>query len=298
MCTCIIASGIFFGLKKIQPQAPLQFPSTNSSINDKALNNTNLANISKIAEKNEKNGSGIEDKLRQEELNNIEENQLNNIDKIFNEKRQKLESYYNREFVQLEYNTKAALANLDAAQNAAYANLLQALKNTISESQGFATMDAYVWNDNYISGYGSFAGTTRTSVEGNPVRNYEVENTQIANAKTGTLRYYQQIFIELQDSRKHALFALAKERQEKIDLVKANISSAKKPRQQFSGIVVGIVFSKANPSAVIADSIVREGNTIHGVKVVKIYRDRIEFEKNGKNWTQQVGDSPNPAWQE
>lgn len=297
VCTCIIASGIYFGLKKIQPQTPLQPPSINPSINEKSLTNRNLADVSKIVKKDEKNNSEIEEK-RQKELNDIEQKQLNDIDKVFNEKRQRLESDYNRAFVQLEHNTRAALINLDASQNAAYAKFQQNLKNTISESRGYATMTAYVWNDNYVSGEGNFSSTTRTSVEGNPAKDYEIKNTQIARGKTGTLGDYQQNFIGLQNGRQYALSMLAEERKKEIDSLMANVNSAKKPRQQFLGVVVGIIFSENKSSATVGDLIVHDGNTIHGVKVVKIYKDRIEFEKNGKSWTQQIGDSPNPAWQE
>lgn len=302
VCACIIASGIYFGLKKIQPQTTLQPPNINPPIDNNSLTNRNLMDVSKIVKKDEKNNSGIEEK-RQKELKDIEQKELNDIDKIFNEKRQRLESDYHRAFVQLEYNTKAALINLDVSQNSAYTKFQQDLKNTISESQGYATMNAYVWNNNYISGYGYYSGTTRTSVKGNPAKDYAIKNAQIAIAKTGTLEYYQQNFIRLQQNRQSDLAMLAEERERMIDSLRANINSAKKPKQQFLPLVVGIVFSEYNPSAVVGDLIVHEGDTIQGdtfipVKVVKIYKDRIEFEKNGKNWTQQVGDSPNPAWQE
>ncbi|GAI29692.1 unnamed protein product, partial [marine sediment metagenome] len=34
--------------------------------------------------------------------------------------------------------------------------------------------------------------------------------------------------------------------------------------------------------------IVHEQDTINGVKVIKIYEDKVEFEKAGERWTQQV----------
>ena len=47
----------------------------------------------------------------------------------------------------------------------------------------------------------------------------------------------------------------------------------------------------------IGSAFVREGDTIDGVTVFKIYDDRVEFEKDGKRWTQKVGEQPNLAWQ-
>jgi len=52
--------------------------------------------------------------------------------------------------------------------------------------------------------------------------------------------------------------------------------------------VRGIVHSKDNPSAVIDKRIVREGEKVLGATVVKINKDSVEFEMNGKTWTQKV----------
>ncbi len=60
--------------------------------------------------------------------------------------------------------------------------------------------------------------------------------------------------------------------------------------QEGSGnlIVKGIMYSKDRPSAVINDQIVHQGNKILGAVVVKINRKNVEFEMDGKNWTQEV----------
>ncbi len=53
-------------------------------------------------------------------------------------------------------------------------------------------------------------------------------------------------------------------------------------------IVRGIVYSDTKPSAIIDDKVVMEGHTINGVKVVRVTRSEVEFEKDGKHWTQGV----------
>jgi len=63
------------------------------------------------------------------------------------------------------------------------------------------------------------------------------------------------------------------------------------------GMVSGIMYTEENPSALIGYGIVHEGDTIDDVKVVKIYKDEVEFEKNGRRWTQRVWQMPNGAWQ-
>lgn len=53
-------------------------------------------------------------------------------------------------------------------------------------------------------------------------------------------------------------------------------------------IVRGIVYSEDNPTAVIGDRIVHEGDIVLDATVVRINKDSVEFELNGKKWTQKV----------
>lgn len=62
------------------------------------------------------------------------------------------------------------------------------------------------------------------------------------------------------------------------------------------GAVVGILYSKENPCALINHKLVYEGETTNGVKVVKIDKHKVEFEKNSERWTQKVSANPNSAW--
>lgn len=62
------------------------------------------------------------------------------------------------------------------------------------------------------------------------------------------------------------------------------------------GLITGIIYTEEKPSALIDGEIVHEGDTIHGVKVVKIYKDKVQFEKKWKRWTQQTREQPSRAW--
>ena len=53
-------------------------------------------------------------------------------------------------------------------------------------------------------------------------------------------------------------------------------------------VLKGIVYSEDSPSAVVGTQIVRQGDKISCVTVVKINTDSVEFEMNGKSWTQKV----------
>ena len=67
-----------------------------------------------------------------------------------------------------------------------------------------------------------------------------------------------------------------------------------RPASQTSipGMVNGIVFCENKGSALIAGEIVRENDVVMGVKIVRILPDYVEFEKQGNQWKQQVGQSP------
>lgn len=54
------------------------------------------------------------------------------------------------------------------------------------------------------------------------------------------------------------------------------------------GWLTSIVYSEENASAVISNRVVYEGDMIDGYKVVKIHRDKVEFEKDGKSYIKQV----------
>lgn len=53
-------------------------------------------------------------------------------------------------------------------------------------------------------------------------------------------------------------------------------------------IVTAIVYGEESASAVVSGSVVHEGDTVEGCKVVKIHADKVEFEKKGKSFTKQV----------
>jgi len=62
------------------------------------------------------------------------------------------------------------------------------------------------------------------------------------------------------------------------------------------GLITGIIYTEEKPSVLIDGEIVYEGDTIHGVKVIKIHRDKAQFAKKNKRWTQQTREQPSRAW--
>jgi len=52
--------------------------------------------------------------------------------------------------------------------------------------------------------------------------------------------------------------------------------------------IKSIVYSEDSPSAVIGTRIVHEGEKVLGVTIVKINKDSVEFEADGKRWNQNI----------
>jgi hypothetical protein len=47
-------------------------------------------------------------------------------------------------------------------------------------------------------------------------------------------------------------------------------------------MVTGIAYNSQNRTAIVRGRVVHEGEVVAGYKVVKIYKDKVEFEKDGK----------------
>ena len=58
------------------------------------------------------------------------------------------------------------------------------------------------------------------------------------------------------------------------------------------GVVKAILHNENNPTALIGIKMVSQGDVISGAKVMKIHKDRVEFEKNGFSWTQDIMEKP------
>ena len=100
---------------------------------------------------------------------------------------------------------------------------------------------------------------------------------------------FQLGFVRLQERRQYELVTLEERLRESYVSVAI---------PETSGLVRGILYSETKPSIVIDDKrkIVYEGNTIEGVTIVKIHKDKVEFAKNDQRWTQKVGQTPKAHW--
>lgn len=77
--------------------------------------------------------------------------------------------------------------------------------------------------------------------------------------------------------------------------VALNSSKALKDKSKV-GVVKGIVYSPTNSCAVVGETMMHVGDTIHEVVVVGIQSSKVEFSKDGATWQQAVLATPHAAW--
>ena len=76
----------------------------------------------------------------------------------------------------------------------------------------------------------------------------------------------------------------------------ANAVDAPKTGIYADGLVTGILFSDGRPAAIVGSQVLYEGDIKQGVTIVKITKEKVHFEKDGRLWTQRVQEIPPRYW--
>jgi len=71
-----------------------------------------------------------------------------------------------------------------------------------------------------------------------------------------------------------------------------------KPAPTPRGMIEGILYASTGSSVVINGQILKEGDIISGVKVVKINREKVNFQKDKTHWSQRIREAPNIMWEQ
>jgi len=206
-----------------------------------------------------------------------QQEQLEEIEKYISQQRQKIEDSYIGQSTDLRLRAEGQIRLLEVVKQAIYAPLdAQAeVAETVLQINGYENVP-----------FGRFKVATETS----PKR-FAVAQSRISEVKNDILAKGEFEAIRLEKLKRYALTVGLPELEGKL---KENVLAAKpKPTR---GVITGIVYAEENPSAIIDGKIVHEGDRIHNVKVVKIHRDKIEFEKKNKKWKQTVQEAPGAFW--
>ncbi len=75
------------------------------------------------------------------------------------------------------------------------------------------------------------------------------------------------------------------------------IKPGEKPEITY-GLISSILYSGVDSLVVIDGEIMREGDMLYGIQIVRILRNEIEFAKDRRIWKQRLGESPPEIWTE
>lgn len=225
--------------------------------------------------------------------------QLEEIEKYISRRRQGIEDYYRGQLAELRLRAETEIRLLEVAEKAVYSSL--AAQAEVAETVLHINSYGYVRRGHFESTDGKLLQIKdsdrewyrglQNAIDKAPKR-FAMAQSRIAEKKNDILAKLEHEALRLENGKRYALtVGLA-------DLEKRLKENVLKPKPEPThGVVTGIVYSADKPSTVIDGKIVREGDTIHDVKVVKIHRDNVEFEKNGKVWKQKVRETTEKFWQ-
>jgi type II secretory pathway pseudopilin PulG len=205
-----------------------------------------------------------------------QEEQLKDIENYISQQRRKIEDYYADRQAELQLKRDAEIRVLDVADKEAFATL--AAQARIAE----AVLG--------IKEAPKPKGSIEDMIDKSP-RHFAAAQSQIAEEKNNIFAGYDCEAARLERQKRYALNIRLPELKEYL---KESLS-AEKPKPAV-GVISGILYSERKPAAIIGGQIVHQGETIHKVKVAKIYPDKVEFEKNGDKWEQKTAEPAEAFW--
>lgn len=226
--------------------------------------------------------------------------QLEEIEKYIARRHREIENYYTQQLIELKQRSQTEIRLLEVADKPVYASLAAQAEvaKVVLHINNYGYRAPWCFEaktermlqlkddfDEHES-YGDFADSIKKS----PKR-FAVVQSWIAERKNQILAKLEWETVKLEQRKQYALtVGLAQlEKQLKEDALKPE------PAVTY-GLVTGILYSADKPSAIVDRKIVHEGDTIHGVTVVKIFRDKVVFEKKGRGWDQKVQETPEAYW--
>lgn len=128
----------------------------------------------------------------------------------------------------------------------------------------------------------------------------KASNTKLTQSEEGFKNQISDLTEQIQQARKKEKLYQRQIQQLKgrVAVIHGHSNESKNGEQTEEGIVTAILYSEENPSAVIDNRIVHQGDIIKDITVVRINKNNVEFEKDGTVWTQRVRQRPNPAWKD
>ena len=221
--------------------------------------------------------------------------QAEEIEKYIASLRQKVETSYTNQLIEVRQRAEAEIRLLEVADKPVYASLAaqaRVAKAVLNIDYGYQAPSYLVAETERVlqlkdgcEPYGRFEDSIKKSP-----KQFAAAQSLIAERKSKVLAKLEQAIAEFERQINYALTVALPELEKRLkqDLTKPEA----KPTH---GVVGGIVYC-AKPSAIVDRQIVHEGDVISGITVVKISKDNVRFSRKGKDWEQKVQQSPEAYW--
>ena len=186
----------------------------------------------------------------------------------------------------MKLRTDAQIRALEVADKGVFASLLEQaqLAKTVLSLNNYDCEQPRLFEDRDLD--------VRDTVIQSPKR-FAFLQSRIAEQKSRILNNYENQLIQLEKNKRYAeAIGLNILRQRLKENQPADIPTLAQ------GVVTGIVYSEDRPSAIIDGRIVYERDTILRVRVLKIHRNKVDFVKGGRQWSQEVRQTPSSFWRE
>jgi hypothetical protein len=229
--------------------------------------------------------------------------QPDEIDKYIAQQRRNIENYYQSQLIELNQRAQSEIRMLEVADKALYSGDDSAYAGLAAEAEvakvvldidsfGFRApwyledkTEKLLRLEDGREPYGYSEDYLRNSPE-----RFAVAHSRIAERKNRILANQEWETVKLQRQEEYALTAGLEQLENRL---RENAAATPKVER---GVVAGIVYSQDMPSAVIGGKIVHQGDKIGGVMVVKIHKDKVDFLKKNRQWSQRAGQEPAGYW--
>lgn len=200
-------------------------------------------------------------------------------------RQQAIEYYYESRLTELQLRAQKKIELLDVVEKAAYSSLAAQAK--VAE----AVLDINGYRYSRQASNRNFDHGLQNTLDKAPDR-FAIAQSRVVETKNDILADSERKSLRLEKQKKHALTVGLANYEERL-IEENTVKPKPKPTH---GVVTGILYFKENPSAIIDGTVVYNGDEIHGVKVVNIRQNNVEFEKNGKGWNQKVQETAEKRW--
>jgi len=207
---------------------------------------------------------------------NVNEQSPDEIEQYISECRQEIENYYQNRLTKLQLKAQADIRLLEIAE------IPQPTWTGLQEWAQFA--EAVIQINNLENKSNNLTDQT-------PAKRLAVALSQINQRKNEIIAGLEWQTNKLERQHEYASTKGLNKLEKKM-----RVKSLAPEPEQTHGVIAGIIYSQDKPVAIIDGTAVHQGESIHGVKVVRINKNSVEFTKDDNTWIQKLREIQASNW--